>query len=118
MIVTLLLGWVNITLALSIFFAYVACLFTTGESAPQMRHKTSMKGTYVEHLQESDLTLSKCGRVLSPRSTVLCITSGLEEGVSSCVRIHLMHLYICELHLMLAQRCTICTVLFQKMHVF
>ena len=82
------------------------------------RCQTIKGGTYIECFQKSDIPLTKSSCVLGPHWAVLYSTNGLKEGIGSCAAIHLVSSSISGLQLMLAQRYTVCTVIFKKMCMF
>ena len=116
----LLFGLVYVTWALHNFFAGVARLFVADGLAPQRGkgHQIIKRQTYVEFFQESDLPLSKGSNARGPSRAIFHSASGLEEGIRSCVGIHLASLSINEHRLALAQRSAACTIFFRKMRVF
>ena len=82
------------------------------------RRQTIKGGAYVECFRKSDFLLSECGSALGPRRAVLRSASGLEEGVASCMGIHLARLCVSNLRLTLARRRTVCTAFSEKVRVF
>jgi hypothetical protein len=101
----LLFGLVYVTWVLHNFFAHIAHLFVADGSAPQRGkgHRITKQQTYIECFQESNLPLSKGSNARGLSRAVFCSTSGLEEGIHSCVGIHLASFSINEHHPTLKQ---------------